>query len=56
MCDFLVISQPNEISRVDIEKMLHIGTTSAVKLIKTMLDKEIIRKIGSGKNTKYRLN
>lgn len=42
-----------EIVRADVEKSLNIGTTYAINLLREMLDKDLIAKKGSGKNTKY---
>lgn len=42
-----------EIVRADVEKSLNIGTTYAINLLREMLDKDLIIKKGSGKNTKY---
>ncbi|KAF0092036.1 MAG: putative transcriptional regulator [Fusobacteria bacterium] len=42
-----------EIVRGDVEKSLNIGTTYAINLLREMLDKDLIVKKGSGKNTKY---
>ncbi|WP_110953750.1 RNA-binding domain-containing protein [Anaerosinus massiliensis] len=42
-----------EITRSDVENALGIGTTHAIHMLKEMLEKELIKKIGSGKLTRY---
>ena len=44
------------ISRKEVEKELTISQPMAVKLLKGLLQKNMIEKIGSGKNTKYQLS
>lgn len=48
-----LFDETKSITRLDVEQALDIGTTTAVKLIKSMLNQQIIQKIGSGKATKY---
>lgn len=43
------------ISRKDVEEELSIAQPTAVNLLRKLLDKSAIEKIGKGKNTKYRL-
>lgn len=43
------------IKRKDIEKVLSISQPMAVKLLKSLLNKSAIQKIGSGKNVCYKL-
>lgn len=43
------------IKRIDVEKALSISQPMAVKYLKSLLDKEVIVKIGNGKNVRYRL-
>jgi ATP-dependent DNA helicase RecG len=42
-----------EITRSDVEEALGIGTTHAINMLKKMLEKELIRKVGSGRLTRY---
>jgi ATP-dependent DNA helicase RecG len=44
-----------EIKRLDIEEELNISQPMAVKLLKSLLDKEAIIRIGSGKNIVYKV-
>lgn len=44
-----------EISRIDVENYLNVNKTSAIKIINEMLKKDIIKTIGEGKNTLYKL-
>lgn len=44
-----------EVTRSDVENALGIGTTYAINLLKEMLEKGFIVKIGSGRRTKYRM-
>ncbi len=46
----------NEITRSDIENSLGIGSTTSINLLKEMQDQNLIVKVGSGKNTRYKLN
>ena len=41
------------ITRSDVEEALNIGTTYAINLLKEMLVKELIVKVGSGRQTSY---
>ena len=43
------------ITRGDVEEMLEVGTATAYRLLKQMLDQGILMQIGKGKNTKYAL-
>lgn len=43
----------NEITRSDVEETLGIGPTHAINTLKEMLEKEIIKKVGSGRLTRY---
>jgi ATP-dependent DNA helicase RecG len=42
-----------EITRSDVEEVLGSGTTHAINMLKEMLEKELISKVGSGKLTRY---
>ena len=42
------------VTRKDIESECDIATSTAVNLLRTMLDKQLIVKVGLGKNTSYR--
>lgn len=43
------------IKRLDVEQKLSISQPMAVKLLRGLKEKELIEKIGNGKNTKYRI-
>lgn len=42
-----------EITRSDVEEVLGSGTTHAINMVKEMLDKDLIRKVGNGRLTRY---
>ena len=42
-----------DINRNDVEKKLEVGTTHALNMLKEMLDKDLIKKVGSGRLTRY---
>ncbi len=42
-----------EITRSDVEEALGSGTTHAINILKEMLDKDLIRKVGNGRLTRY---
>lgn len=42
-----------EISRSDVQIALGIGSTYAIKMLNEMLDKDLIRKIGNGRQSRY---
>jgi ATP-dependent DNA helicase RecG len=42
-----------EISRSDVQIALGIGSTYAIKMLNEMLDKDLIRKVGNGRETRY---
>lgn len=50
-----MLEKQTEITRVDVENSLKIGTTTALNILREMLDKEFIKKIGNGKSTRYRI-
>ncbi len=55
----MIIQQLNKkefIKRLDVEDQLSVSSAMAVKLLKGLLDKSLIKKVGQAKNTKYRLN
>ncbi|MGI5923098.1 MAG: ATP-binding protein [Lentisphaeria bacterium] len=49
-----LIAQKGSVTRKDIESECDIATSTAVNLLRTMLDKQLIVKVGLGKNTSYR--
>ena len=49
----MLIKTHKDITRNDVEKVLGVGTTHAVNTLKEMLDKDLIKKVGSGRLTKY---
>jgi ATP-dependent DNA helicase RecG len=49
-----MIKKQNEIVRRDVEIVLGISQAMAVRLLRGLLNKEAIRTIGGGKNTRYR--
>lgn len=48
-----LFEKQKEITRSDVEEALGVGTTYAINILKEMLDKELIKKVGSGKLTRY---
>ena len=42
-----------EITRNDVENALGVGTTQAINILKEMLEKELIKKLGGGRLTRY---
>jgi len=42
-----------EITRSDVEGALKIGTTHSINMLKKMLERELIKKVGSGRLTRY---
>lgn len=50
-----IFDQKDFITRLDVEQLLEVSTTSAVNLLKELCDLGIIVKKGAGKNTKYTL-
>ncbi len=48
-----LFKKQNEITRSDVEEALGVGTTHAVNTLKEMLSKELIKKVGSGRLTRY---
>lgn len=50
---FGVFEKKNEIIRGDVEEAFGVGTTQAINILKEMLDKDLIKKIGNGRLTKY---
>lgn len=50
-----LFEKQREITRSDVQKALGSGTTYAIKILKEMIEKEMIHKIGSGKLTRYLL-
>ena len=48
-----LFEKQKEITRSDVEEALGIGTTHAVNILKEMLDKDLISKVGNGRLTRY---
>ncbi len=48
-----LFEKKKEITRGDVEKALGAGTTYAINMLKEMLDKELIKKVGNGRLTRY---
>lgn len=48
-----LFEKQKEITRNDVEEALGVGTTHAVNALKEMLAKELIKKVGSGRLTRY---
>lgn len=48
-----LFDKQKEITRSDVEEALGVGTTYAVNMLKEMLDKDLIKKIGGGRLTRY---
>lgn len=42
-----------EATRKDVENVMGIGTTHAINIIKEMINKDLIKKVGKGKKTRY---
>jgi ATP-dependent DNA helicase RecG len=49
-----LLDKQNEITRKDVETALGISQAMAVRLLRRLVDKGVIRVIGGGKNTRYR--
>jgi ATP-dependent DNA helicase RecG len=48
-----LFEKQKEITRNDVETVLGVGTTHAVNVLKEMLSKDLIKKVGNGRNTRY---
>ena len=48
-----LFEKKKEITRGDVEKALGVGTTHAINMLKEMLNKELIKKVGNGRLTRY---
>lgn len=48
-----LFEKQKEITRSDVEEALGVGTTHAINMLKEMLEKELIKKVGSGRLTRY---
>lgn len=48
-----LFEKKKEITRSDVEEALGVGTTHAINTLKEMLEKELIKKVGSGRLTRY---
>jgi hypothetical protein len=47
-------TQKNKVAlNLTIEEYMSIGKTKAVRLINGLLDKKLIKKVGTGRNTRY---
>ncbi len=51
-----LFEKKKEITRGDVEEALGAGTTHAINMLKEMLDKELIQKVGNGRLTRYVVN
>lgn len=51
-----LFEKQKEITRNDVEAALGIGTTHAINMLKEMLEKELINKVGNGRLTRYVVN
>lgn len=49
------IKRHGRVTRIDVENLLHINTTAAVRLLKKMKDIGTVYPVGKGKNTYYKL-
>jgi ATP-dependent DNA helicase RecG len=49
----VLFTHQKEITRSDVEKTLGIGTTYAINILKEMLDKDLINKVGNGRQKRY---
>lgn len=50
---FKLFRQQKELTRKDVEDAMGIGTTHALNTIKEMIENNLIKKVGKGKNTRY---
>lgn len=48
-----LFERKKEITRSDVEEVLGVGTTHAINMLNEMLKKELIKKVGSGRLTRY---
>ena len=48
-----LFEKKKEITRGDVEEALGAGTTHAINMLKEMLEKELIKKVGNGRLTRY---
>lgn len=48
-----LFTQQKEFTRKDVEDVMGIGTTHAINIIKEMINKDLIKKVGKGKKTRY---
>ena len=48
-----LFEKQKEITRSDVEEALEVGTTHAINMLKEMLKKGLIKKVGSGRLTRY---
>jgi ATP-dependent DNA helicase RecG len=48
-----LFEKQTEITRIDVEEALGVGTTHAVNTLKEMLSKDLIKKVGRGRLTRY---
>jgi ATP-dependent DNA helicase RecG len=48
-----LFEKQKEITRIDVEEALGVGTTHAVNTLKEMLSKDLIKKVGRGRLTRY---
>jgi ATP-dependent DNA helicase RecG len=50
-----LFEKQKEITRSHVEEALSIGTTHAINMLKEMIDKDLISKVGNGRLTRYRV-
>jgi len=48
-----LFAKQKEITRSDVEETLGVGTTHAINMLNKMLEKELIKKVGKGRLTRY---
>jgi len=48
-----LFEKKKEITRSDVEELPGVGTTHALNTLKEMLSKELIKKVGGGRLTRY---
>jgi ATP-dependent DNA helicase RecG len=53
---FRLVREKGEICRSDVESLLSVSQTSAGQLLKKLSDKGILTRVGSGRNTRYRIS
>jgi ATP-dependent DNA helicase RecG len=51
---FTLFEEQSELSRRDVERVMGVGTTQAVNIINQMTEEGLVKKVGRGKNTRYK--